>query len=238
MFLRPLLLSLCFFAPLAFPLNVVQTKTVQTNGTGGENDTEISFNETTNKDDAIWVVATVPDYAGVHTISVTDSQGNVFEKLSQENDENPGYQSVAQFSATGIKGGKDTITVHWNYDDYKGVMITELSGVKSVVGHSAADQHIGKGKNNVTTPAMYVSEVPALLVAVSMNTSGGSSDLGGSGYGYPSVGTDMSAVSDFWSWGVPLAIFATKNVNEVGDVAPTFSAPDKDDYVTVTAVFD
>ena len=70
-----------------------------------------------------------------------------------------------------------------------------------------------------------------------MNTSGGSSDLGGSGYGGPAAGAGLSTVASFWNWGVNLATLATEPVASGVSTTATFNAPDTDSYVTVAAVF-
>ena len=77
---------------------------------------------------------------------------------------------------------------------------------------------------------------PALLVALSMNTSGGSSNLGGSTYGGPAAGSAMTQRTQCWNWGANLATFATQIV-PAGSTAAAFNAPDTDDYVTVAAAF-
>src|SRR5882757_2498302 len=57
--------------------------------------TGVTFTKSTTKGNAIWVAATVSDYANVHAISVTDSQNNTYHLLNQSNDGPPGSQSVA-----------------------------------------------------------------------------------------------------------------------------------------------
>src|SRR5271168_159093 len=65
---------------------LVQTNTVQTTGSNFATDTTVQFNAATKAGDIIWVAATVSDSGGVHTISVSDTQGNVYTLLDQVND--------------------------------------------------------------------------------------------------------------------------------------------------------
>jgi len=225
---------------------LVQMNTYQTANTNGENNSTLSFKSATTKGNAIWVVVTVADYGGVHTISITDTQGNTYTRLDQQNDGSPGSQSVAQFYAANIIGdaaAPDTITVNWGYDDYKGILITEVAGVTTtpLVGHASRIQDgLAAGSDNVTSGPITVAsgQTPALLVAVSMNTSGGSSDTGGSGYPGPAAGSGMTPVATFWDWGQNLATFVTATVTDAESISSVFNAPDTDSFVTVAAVFD
>jgi hypothetical protein len=231
-------------APAAGP-QVAQLNTFQTLSDANTGNASLQFNAATKAGDAIWVAVTVSDYAGVHTLAITDTEGNQYTLLDQENDGPPGTQTVAQFYAANIAGDSatpDTVNVTWTEDDYKGILIAEISGTTSspLVGHAANIQDgLPAGSNNVTAGPIDVPQTatPALLVALSMNTSGGSSDTGGSGYGGPAVGTGMTQVSMLWDWGVNLATFATAAVPGTASVSSTFDAPDTDSYVTVTAVF-
>jgi len=224
---------------------LVQFATHQTAGTNGENDSAVQFTAVTKANDTIWVAATLSDYAGVHAISVSDTQGNVYHLLNQKNDGAPGYQTVAHFYATNIVGDTvvpDTITVNWTYDNYKGVVIAEIDGATtaSLVGRAADIQDgLAAGTDNVTSGNVAVAsdKVPALMVGLSMNTSGGSSDLGGSGYGGPAAGTGFTPVAQFWQWGVNLATLETALITSAQSTAAVFDAPDTDSYVTVAVVF-
>jgi hypothetical protein len=223
----------------------VQYATHQTSGTAGENNSIIQFNAMTKAGDTIWVAATVSDYASVHTISVTDTQGNVYTKLDQKNDEAPGYQSAAHFYASNIVGDSstpDTITIHWTTDNYKGALIAEISGTTAapLVGHSAKIQDgLAAGTNNVSSGSLAIAahDLPAFVIGLSMNTSGGSSDLGGSGYGGPAAGSGFKQVAQLWNWGLNLATLETAVVTTAESTAAVFNAPDTDSYVTVSAVF-
>ncbi|HUN92924.1 MAG TPA: IPT/TIG domain-containing protein [Burkholderiaceae bacterium] len=236
----------------ALTLNVVagpylaQYNVSQTSGTNGVNSLAVPFSAPTHAGSTIWVAVTISDYAGVHTLSVTDSQGNVYTLLDQENDGNPGYQSVAHFVATNIAGDSTTpnvVTVSHTWENYDGVLVAEIagtSGAAALVGHSANIQDgLAAGTNNVTSGAIAVTaaQTPALLVALSMNTSGGSSDLGGTGFGGPAAGNGLAQVAQMWNWGINLATLATEPVTSAASVAATFNAPDKDSYVTVGVVF-
>jgi hypothetical protein len=224
---------------------LVQYQGYQTIGDAGENNSAVQFTSLTTAGDTIWVAVTLSDYAGVHTISVTDTQGNVYQKLDQENDKKGGFQSVAHFYAANIVGDTatpDTVTIVWTNENYKGVLITEISGTTGapLVGHSGNIQNkLAAGSNNVTSGSIAVGsgKTPALMLALSMNTSGGSSDLGGSGYGGPSAGSGFSPVGTLWNWGVDLATFESESVTAAGSVAGLFNALDTDSYVTVAAVF-
>jgi len=63
---------------------------------------------------------------------------------------------VAHFYAANIVGDSttpDTITLTWSNDNYKGVLIAEISGTTSapLAGHARNDQvGLGAGSNNVT----------------------------------------------------------------------------------------
>jgi hypothetical protein len=225
--------------------HLVQTHTFQTTGSNFATDTTVQFNAVTKAGDAIWVAATVSDFAVVHTISVSDTQGNVYTLIDQVNDGAPGSQSVAHFYAANIAGDSttpDTITVTWSGDNYKGVLIAEISGTTAapLAGHARNDQvGLGAGSNNVTAGPIDLSsaQVPALLVALSMNTFGGTSDTGGTGFGGPTAGNGMTQVEMSWNWGVDLATFATASVTGAESVSSLFSASGAGSYVTVVAAF-
>jgi hypothetical protein len=224
---------------------LVQTNTFQTTGSNFATDTAVRFNAVTKAGDTIWVAATVSDSVAAHTISVSDTQGNVYTLLDQVNDGSPGTQSVAHFYAANIVGDSttpDTITVAWSYDNYKGVLIAEISGTSAapLAGHARNDQvGLGAGSNNVTTGPIDLSsaETPALLVALSMNTFGGTSDTGGTGISGPTAGNGMTQVEMSWNWGADLATFATASVTGAESVSSLFSALGAGSYVTVAAAF-
>ncbi len=225
---------------------VVQTNTFQTTGSNFATDTTVHFNAVTKAGDTIWVAATVSDSAGAHTISVSDTQGNVYTLLDQVNDGSPGTQSVAHFYAANIVGDStttpDTITVTWGNDNYKGVLIAEISGTTAapLAGHARNDQvGLGAGSNNVTAGPIDLpsAQTPALLVALSMNTFGGNSDTGGTGFGGPTAGNGMTQVEMSWNWGANLATLATASVTGAESVSSLFSASGAGSYVTVVAAF-
>jgi hypothetical protein len=224
---------------------LVQMNTFQTTGSNNANDSSVQFKSLTMAGDTIWVAVTVSDFGGVHAISVTDTQGNSYALLDQENDGAPGTQTVAHFYAANIVGDASTpdiVTVAWDSDNYKGVLITEISGATraSLAGHRGNIQDaLNGGSDNVTSGPIEVTsaQIPALLVALSMNTSGGSSDTGGSGSGGPAAASDLTQVATLWNWGTNLATFATRSINSSQSVTSLFSAPDLDSYVTVAAVF-
>lgn len=232
-------------APQRGTPNLVQFTSFQTTSADNANDSTVRFKAPTKTGDAIWVAVTVPDYGGVHTISVSDTQGNTYVLLDQKNDGKPGTQSVAHFYAANIVGDSgvpDTVTVHWSVDNYKGVLAGEIAGVTGapLVGHSANIQDaLNSGMNNVTTSAIPVTsaQTPALLVALSMNTSGGVSDTGGSGFGGPAASEGFLPRTMVWEWGTKLATFETASITAGGDAGPRFNAPNLDSFVTVAAVF-
>jgi hypothetical protein len=224
---------------------LLQTNTFQTAGPAFAVNSSVQFKSLTKSGDTIWVAATLSDFAGAHTISVTDTQGNVYTLLDQENDGVPGTQTLAHFYAANIVGDTavpDTVTVVWSNDNYKGILIAEISGTTTapLVGHAGKIQDgLSGGTDNVAPGAVNVSsaQTPALLVALSMNTSGGASDTGGSGAGGPAAGSGMTQVAMLWNWGTNLATFATSSVTSAESVTSLFSAPRLDSYVTVAAVF-
>ncbi|MGO8855105.1 MAG: hypothetical protein ACLQO1_05270 [Steroidobacteraceae bacterium] len=210
----------------------------------------VTFTQVTTKGNTIWVAATVSDYGGTHTITVTDSQNNTYHELNQGNDKAPGSQSVAQFYASNILGGADTVTVNWSADNYKGVVAAELAGVTAspLLGHAAdvQDGNLASGSDSVSSTGMAVSSsgAPALLVALTMDTDGGGSDTGGTGFCAVPAGTGFTQVTQLWNWsaaGQPacnLATLETKTVAGSGNVAGSFTTTHPSDpYVTVAAVF-
>ena len=240
-------------APAIFTINapqrgvprLVQFASFQTKDADFANDSTVQFQTPTKPGDAIWVAVTVADFGGVHAISVSDTQGNSYTLLDQKDDGRPGTQTVAHFYARNIVGDAgtpDAITVHWGSDNYKGILAAEVAGVTGapLVGHSANIQDgLNGGTDNVTSGAIPVTsaQTPALLVALSMNTSGGTSDLGGSGFGGPGAGTGFLPRMMIWDWGTNLATFETSSINAAGNAAPLFNAPNTDSYLTVAAVF-
>ena len=231
-------------APRSAP-SLVQFAQVQTTNADFENDSTVQFPAPTRTGDAIWVAVTVPDFGGVHGISVSDTQGNAYTLLDQKNDGQPGTQTVAHFYAANIVGDNgtpDTVTVHWSSDNYKGILAGEIAGVTGapLVGHSANIQDgLNAGTNNVTSGAIPVSsaQTPALLVALSMNTTGGDSDTGGSGFGGPAAGAGFVPRTVLWNWGTNLATLETSSITAAGNAVPLFNAPNTDSYLTVAAVF-
>jgi hypothetical protein len=232
-------------APQRGTPSLVQFASFQTPNADFANDSTVQFQAPTKTGDAIWVAVTVPDFGGVHGISVSDTQGNAYTLLDQKNDGQPGTQTVAHFYAgniVGDSGTPDTITIHWSSDNYKGVLAGEIAGVTGapLVGHSANIQDaLVEGTNNVTSGAIRVTsaQTPAFLVALSMNTSGGMSDTGGSGFGGPGAGSGFLPRTMVWEWGTRLATLETSSITAAGNAVPTFSAPSTDSYLTVTAVF-
>ena len=210
----------------------------------------VTFTQVTTKGNTIWVAATVSDYGGIHAITVTDSQNNTYHELNQGNDGAPGSQSVAQFYASNIAGGSDTVTVNWSSDNYKGVVAAEIAGVTGspLLGNGVdiQDGKIGTGNDNVASQDMSVSAAatPALLVALTMDTDGGGSDTGGTGFCAISPGTGFTQVAQLWNWSPTgsaacnLATLETRTVTAAGSVAGTFTTPHlSDSYVTVAAAF-
>jgi hypothetical protein len=232
-------------APQSGTPSLVQFASLQTTNADFENDSTVQFQAPTKTGDAIWVAVTVPDFGGVHGISVSDTQGNTYFLLDQKNDGQPGTQTVAHFYAGNIVGDSatpDTITIHWSSDNYKGVLAGEIAGVTGapLVGHSANIQDaLDRGMNNVTSGAIPVAsaQTPALLVALSMNTSGGMSDTGGSGFGGPAAGSGFLPRTMVWEWGTKLATLESSSITAPGNAVPTFNAPSTDSYLTVAAVF-
>ncbi len=210
----------------------------------------VTFNKTTTKGNAIWIAATVSDYGGTHTITVTDSQNNTYYELNQANDTQPGAQSLAQFYAENIRGGSDTITVNWTSDNYKGVVAAEIGGIAAspLVGHSVQiqDGKLVSASDNVSSNTISVpsGKTPALIIALTMDTDGGNSDTGGSGYCAVPVGTDYALITQLWNWspgGRPvcnLATLETRTITSSSGVAGAFTTSHlSDPYVTVSAAF-
>jgi hypothetical protein len=210
----------------------------------------VTFATATTKGHAIWVAATVSDYAGAHSITVTDSQHNTYHQLNQVNDGSPGYQSLAQFYAADIAGGSDTVTVDWSYDNYKGVVVAEVGGMTAapLVGNNARiqDGNIAAGSNNVNSNNISAgaAEMPARIMSITMDTDGGGSDIGGTGYCAVASGTGFTQIAQVWSWaavGQPacyLATVETMTVSAAGNVTGSFTTTHRSDpYVTAAAVF-
>jgi hypothetical protein len=214
------------------------------------NNSSVTFTSTTTKGNAIWVAATVSDYGGVHAISVTDSQNNVYHALGQVNDQAPGSQSLAQFYAQNIAGGSDTITVNWTSDNYKGVVAAEIAGVTAspLVGSSVniQDGGLASASDNISAHGISIvsGDAPSLVVALTMDTDGGGSDVGGTGFCAVSAGTGFTQVAQFWSWSPTgaaacnLATLETMKVSVAGTAAGEFTTPHlSDPYTTVATVF-
>jgi hypothetical protein len=103
--------------------------------------------------------------------------------------------------------------------------------------------------NNVTSGSIDLSPLllntSAIVVGLSMNTSGGSSNTGGSGYGAPSAGTGFTPIAQFWDWGLNLAILETLSIvttTSTPSTAAFFDAPPvnpsfQNNLVTVSAIF-
>jgi hypothetical protein len=210
----------------------------------------VTFTKVTTKGNAIWVAATVSDYAGAHAITVTDSQNNTYHELNQGNDKGPGWQSVAQFYAGNILGGADTITVSWSSDNYKGVVAAEIAGVSGspLLGNTVdiQDGKLVSGSNNLTSNGMGVTAAgtPSLVVALTMDTDGGGSDTGGTGFCAVSPGSGFTQVAQLWNWSATgqsacnLATFETKMITGAGTVAGSFTTTHlSDPYVTVATIF-
>lgn len=232
-------------APHSGEPSLLQFASTQTKDADFANDSTVQFQTPTKTGDAIWVAVTVADFGGVHAITVSDTQGNAYTLLDQKNDGLPGTQTVAHFYAgniVGDTGAPATITVHWGSDNYKGILAAEVAGVTGapLVGHSASIQDgLNGGTDNVTSGAIPITsaQTPALLVTLSMNTSGGTSDLGGSGFGGPGAGTGFLPRTMIWDWGTNLATLETSNITAAGNAVPLFNAPSTDSYLTVAAVF-
>jgi hypothetical protein len=210
----------------------------------------VTFTKATTKGNTIWVAATVSDYGGTHAISVTDSQNNTYHELNQANDGSPGAQTLVQFYAENIRGGAATVTVNWSSDNYKGVLAAEIAGTTTspLVGNNAAiqDGKITPAIDNVSSNNISVNSggTPSLLVALTMDTNGGASDIGGSGYCAVPAGTGFKQIAQIWSFspgGQPtcnLATLETKVITGSSPVAGTFTTTHlADPYVTVSAVF-
>lgn len=215
-----------------------------------EGNSSVTFTRTTTKGDAIWVAATVSDYGGIHAIYVTDSQNNTYQSLGQENDRAPGSQSLAHFYAGNIAGGADTITVHWASDNYKGVVAAEIAGVKGspLVGSAVAvqDGNLVPARDNVRSNSipMTVVPTPSFVIALTMDTNGGGSDVGGTGYCAVPAGSGFKQESQVWNWAVVgqtpcnLGTLETKTLTSAGAAEGSFTSTHlTDPYVTVSAVF-
>lgn len=232
-------------APQTGRPSLQQFVTTQTKDANFANDSTVQFQTPTKTGDAIWVAVTVADFGGVHAITVSDTQGNTYNLLDQKNDGLPGTQTLAHFYAANIVGDSgtpDAITVHWGSDNYKGILAVEIAGVTGapLVGHSANIQDgLDGGTDNVTAGAIPIAsaQTPALLVALSMNTSGGTSDTGGSGFGGPAAGSGFLPRTMIWEWGTNLATLETSSITTAGNAVPLFNAPSRDSYLTVAAVF-
>ncbi len=170
------------------PPKLVQFNTFQTIGAnhGINSPVNTQFTQNTTAGNTLWVAVTISAYASIYTLSLQDTQGNTFTQLDQKNDLSPGWQTVAHFYAPNIVGDSatpDIIYLHFGipgtpdgFEDYVGMVITEISGVSAapLVAHSANIQDgLAAGNNNVTSNSMSVegTQTPALLVALSMNTS-------------------------------------------------------------------
>ncbi len=167
------------------------------------------------------------------------------------------------FYATNIKGDSgsipDTVTVQWANDNYKGVLIAEVAGASaaSLVGHRGTIQaeNAPNGDDTVTSGSIAVSaaDAPALLLAASMDTYGGTSDEGGDDFPGPTAGSGFTAQDVLWNFdpgqtctgglACNLATFEAKTITGATSAAALFTARAPKTasvpgtYVTVAAVF-
>ena len=246
------------------PPTLRQFNSAQTAGTSGfETDFPTQFKTPTEKGSTLWVAATIPNDGGQNDVKVVDTQGNTFIALDAEHDTGRGAQSVWHFYATNIKGDSgatpDTITVQWANDNYKGVLIAEVSGASaaSLVGHSdnVQAEDAPSGTNGVTsgTIAVSASASPALLLAASMDTYGGTSDEGGDDFPGPTAGSGFTSEDVMWNWdpgqtcsgglACNLGTFEAQTITGAESAAALFTArapkgsADPGTYVTIAAVF-
>ena len=91
---------------------------------------------------------------------------------------------------------------------------------------------------------MNTGSAPSFMVALTMDTDGGGSDLGGSGYCAVPAGSGFVQVAQLWNWAVAgqpacnLATFETKTMTGTGAATGAFTTTHlADPYVTVSAVF-
>ena len=253
---------------------IVQKHIEQTNGGSGvwELNSVVPI-ASTKAGDTLWVVATIPnDLNGSGTlpgpISVVDciaskfkngdceGSEDTFNQLGSDEVDNPlGEQSIAQFAATNIKAGVRYVVVHWDYDNYKGVLAVEIGNVKSssVVAHSGSIQNNppntdtnGLSYGNMTVPK---ADTPALLLAVSMDTYGGYSDTGGDDSRGPYYGSssEFTGITLMWNWSpgekcnggtCDQAAFESRLITGNGIYSGDFTAyTTAGQYITVSAIF-
>jgi hypothetical protein len=108
------------------------------------------------------------------------------------------------------------------------------------------DGNLASSSDSVRSNEISVSAsaTPALLVALTMDTDGGGSDIGGTGFCAVPAGSGFTQVTQTWTWTVAgqaacnLATLETKIVTGASNVAGTFTTNHlADPYVTVATVF-
>lgn len=191
---------------------------------------------------------TMSDFAGVHNdIIFIDSESNTYTLQNQANT-NPsgGAGTLVSFTAPNIAGDtsvKNTGTLKFSnvgdIEDFLGLFLIEVSGVATtgtVVGHNGqAQDALAPGSNNVSSGNIVLSsaQVPCIIVAAAMNTSGNSS----SGR-TPTVGTGFTQINTAWNFTLGLgnlACFAYRRITVAGTYAATFNQPGttNEDYACV-----
>lgn len=171
-----------------------------------QNGITTQFNSPTVRGNAIVAFYTVSDFAGVHTdLSATDTQTNAFTLQNQQNSNQAGgSQTVALLTATGIAGdtgAADTVStflsINGDVEDFQAAFLVEVGGVGAlgVVGQSGNTQNaLANGSNNAVSGniTLTAAQVPALMVAICTNSSGGT---------VPTVGTGMTLLTNCWGFG-------------------------------------
>lgn len=172
------------------------------------NSISTQFTSHTAAGNAIVAFYTVSDFAGVHTdMSATDTQLNTFTRQAQANSSaTGGAASVAVITATGIVGDttaadivKTALSTSGDVEDFQAAFIVEVGNAAGVVGQNGNAQNgLAHGTNNVVSGNITLTsaQVPCLMVAIAMNTSGN----GGAG-SVPTVGTGMTLLSSCWAFG-------------------------------------
>lgn len=192
------------------------------------------FNNPTIAARTLGAFCTLSDFAVIHNdVIVTDTQGNSYTKVDQQNT-NPsgGAASLISFYTPNIPGdGGGTpatltqgFSINGDIEDFLANFIFELSSVTAnpLIGFKGNTQNaLAPGTNNVNSGAavsVLSNQLPAIMVACAFNTSSSGS------HPTPTVGTGMNLLTSDWGFGgAALACFAYQLITVAGNYQAVFN---------------
>jgi hypothetical protein len=157
------------------------------------------------------VFQTIADYSIIHNdTTCTDSLSTDYgTKLNQENSSaTGGAQSVVSWIGTASASGADTITNAFSavgdIEGWQANFVSEIANYGGLVGHAGSVQNgLAHGANNIVagTIAVQASDLPCLLIGLSMNTSSNSGHPATANSQPPTAGTGMTLLANAWAFG-------------------------------------